>query len=405
MHTTWILKNNLKTGLFILAMFCLGVTTFGQRISLNDSLNGFTAELENRFGIKKQLNGDLFILHLGDSHIQPGGMTIPLSEAVHSVYGNAGYGLAFPYQVAKTNGQDGYQTKSNVAWEVSKIIHSKKQFPVGVSGYTIHTKDVNAKITWEFDSLSYDNQVQKIELFHGNVLDSNFQYQIVSEFGEYAKPQRHLSDACHSVFILERPTYVFDLFHEQQFAFQTSSTLYGVKVSNGDPGAIVSAVGVNGATYQHYSESVEFRNQLEKLQPDVVVISLGTNEAFQFGDFDDTTFFDQSLNLIQMISSLESQPIIVLTTPPAVSKVQYKNKKSYFIPNPLVPRVRAVIMDIGLRLDIPIYDLYSYMGGEDSMKNWAQLGMTDKKRIHFSPKGYRILGEGMRNAMDNHLPQ
>jgi lysophospholipase L1-like esterase len=140
------------------------------------------------------------------------------------------------------------------------------------------------------------------------------------------------------------------------------------------------------------------------LKPDVVVVSLGTNEAFQFGDFDDTTFFDQSLNLVQMLSSLESQPIIVLTTPPAVSKVQYKNKKSYFTPNPLVPRVRAVIMDIGLRLDIPIYDLYTYMGGEDSMKNWAQLGMTDKKRIHFSPKGYQILGEGMRNAIDNHLP-
>jgi lysophospholipase L1-like esterase len=30
--------------------------------------------------------------------------------------------------------------------------------------------------------------------------------------------------------------------------------------------------------------------------------------------------------------------------------------------------------------------------------------MTDKKRIHFSPKGYQILGEGMRNAIDNHLP-
>jgi len=378
---------------------------WSQRISLNDSLTGFTGELEDRFGYKKQLDSELFILHLGDSHIQPGGMTIPLSEATHSVYGNGGYGLAFPYQVAKTNGHDGYQTKSNVSWQVSKIIHAKKEFPVGVSGYTIHTNDVNAKITWEFDSLNYDYQIQRIDLFHANVYDSNFTYQIVSEFGEYAKPMRHLSDPCHSVFILEKPTFVFDLYHEQQFSFQKSSTLYGVKVSNGESGAIVSAIGVNGATYQHYSESVEFRNQLEKLNPDVVVISLGTNEAFQFGDFDDTTFFDQSLNLIQMINGLESNPIIILTTPPAVSKVQYKNKKSYFVPNPLVPRVRAVIMDVGARLDIPVYDLYTYMGGEDSMKNWAQLGMTDKKRVHFSPKGYRILGEGLRNAIDNHLPQ
>lgn len=381
------------------------VSSHAQRLILNDSLIGFTKDLEARFNFKKQLNSDLFVLHLGDSHIQPGGMTIPLSEAVHSVYGNAGYGLAFPYQVAKTNGHDGYQTKSNANWEVSKIIQSKKEYPVGISGYTIHTKDINAKITWEFDSLNYDHQVQRIELFHANIQDSNYQYQIISEFGEYAKLMRQLSDPCHSVFTLEKPTFIFQLLHEKIYPFQKSSTLFGVKVANGSHGSIVSAIGVNGATYKQYSESVEFRNQLEKLQPDVVVISLGTNEAFQFGDFDDTTFFDQSLNLIQMISSLESQPVIVLTTPPAVSKVQYKNNKSYFTPNPLVPRVRAVIMDIGFRLDIPIYDLYSFMGGEDSMKNWAQLGMTDKKRIHFSPKGYRILGEGMRNAMDNHLPQ
>lgn len=404
MHSIWKIKNRSKRQLLFLALIFSCACSFGQRISLNDSLTGFTASLQDRFYLNKQLNSDLFVLHLGDSHIQPGGMTIPLSEAIYSVYGNAGYGLAFPYQVAKTNGHDGYQTKSNVAWEVSKIIQSNKEFPVGVSGYTIHTNDVNAKITWEFDSLNYDDQIQLIEIFHGNILDSNFRYQIISENGEFAKPLRHLSDACHSVFAFEKPTFVFELSHEQIFDFQKSSTIYGVKVTNGQHGAVVSAIGVNGATYNHYAESVTFRNQLDQLQPDVVIVSLGTNEAFQFGEFDDTTFFDQSLNLIQMLQSLESQPEIVITTPPAVSKVQYKNKKPYFTPNPLVPRVRAVLLDVGQRLDIPVYDLYNYMGGDDSMKNWAQLGMTDKKRVHFSPKGYRILGEGMRNAMDNHLP-
>ncbi len=405
MTTTRKIRSNFFMSLLLI--FCLfnGLNSHAQRLVLTDSLTGFTSDLEARFYYNKQLNSDLFVLHLGDSHIQPGGMTIPLSEALHSVYGNAGYGLAFPYQVAKTNGHDGYQTQSNVTWQVSKIIHSKKEFPVGVSGYSIHTKDVDANIKWEFDSLNYDYQVQRVELFHANLFDSNFSYQLISELGEYAKPMPHLSDACHSVFFFEKPTFVFSLKHDKRFSFQKSSTLYGVKVGNGDHGAIVSAIGVNGATYKQYSESVEFRNQLDKLNPDVVVISLGTNEAFQFGEFDDTTFFDQSLNLVQMIKSLESQPIIILTTPPAVSKVQYKNNKSYFTPNPLVPRVRSVLMDIASRLEIPIYDLYNYMGGDDSMKNWAQLGMTDKKRIHFSAKGYRILGEGMRNAIDNHLPQ
>jgi hypothetical protein len=33
------------------------------------------------------------------------------------------------------------------------------------------------------------------------------------------------------------------------------------------------------------------------------------------------------------------------------------------------------------------------MGGENSMKIWAQRGLTDKKQIHFSPSGYKEIGE------------
>jgi lysophospholipase L1-like esterase len=62
-------------------------------------------------------------------------------------------------------------------------------------------------------------------------------------------------------------------------------------------------------------------------------------------------------------------------------------------------------LDVGKRLEIPVYDLYAAMGGANSMKDWSQLGMTDKKQIHFSPKGYRILGESMAHAIQMHLPQ
>ncbi len=388
----------------ILVSICLAFEATAQNQPVVvDSITGNKTKLNLLFQYKKASGEAVEVLQIGDSHIQPGGMTEPLAYLLQKEFGDGGYGLAFPFQAAKTNGHSAYQTFTNMPWTTAKIINDKPALPIGISGYTISNASVESTITWEFDSLVPGNEVQWVKIFHASLLDSNFHYQLQSAQGEIAQKIKSLSNAHQSVFYFNKPTYVFELKHEQYYEKQKSSTIYGVYVTNGNRGARVSSIGVNGATYHHYSQNILFRNQLEMLRPDLVIISLGTNEAFQ-SNFDDTLFFDEVLNLVQMIQSMESKPLVMLTTPPAVSIRKSSGKKSYFAPNPTVPAIREVILDVGKRLEIPVYDLYSAMGGANSMKDWSQLGMTDKKQIHFSPKGYRILGESMSHAIQMHLP-
>ncbi len=368
-----------------------------------DSITGNKTKLSALFQYKKASGEAIEVLQIGDSHIQPGGMTEPLAYLLQKEFGDGGYGLAFPFQAAKTNGHSAYQTFTNLPWTTSKIINEKPAMPIGICGYTISNSSVESTITWEFDSLVPGNEVQWVKIFHASLLDSNFHYQLESARGEVAQKIKSLSNAHQTVFYFNKPTYVFELKHEQYYEKQKSSTIYGVYVTNGNRGARISSIGVNGATYHHYTQNILFRNQLENLRPDLVIVSLGTNEAFQ-SNFDDTLFFDEVLNLVQMIQSMESRPLVMLTTPPAVSIRKSSGKKSYFAPNPTIPAIRDVILDVGKRLEIPVYDLYAAMGGANSMKDWSQLGMTDKKQIHFSPKGYRILGESMTHAIQMHMP-
>ena len=59
------------------------------------------------------LNQKINFVHIGDSHIQADLMTNVVRERLQKEYGNAGRGLVFPYNLAKTNGPWNVQFSSN----------------------------------------------------------------------------------------------------------------------------------------------------------------------------------------------------------------------------------------------------------------------------------------------------
>ena len=88
----------------------------------------FVNETANYIHYKEQLspffeklrqlkNGEisrLHILHIGDSHLQAGFLPGELRYLLQATFGNAGRGLVFPYQIAKTNAPFDIRTESNI---------------------------------------------------------------------------------------------------------------------------------------------------------------------------------------------------------------------------------------------------------------------------------------------------
>ena len=56
--------------------------------------------------------------------------------------------------------------------------------------------------------------------------------------------------------------------------------LNGVVLESNNPGIIYHNIGVNGAKYSDYNKYPLFFDQLKALQPDLIIVSLGTNESY-----------------------------------------------------------------------------------------------------------------------------
>jgi lysophospholipase L1-like esterase len=392
-----------KRLLFILHILIASVA-HSQMVHEQDSLIGNSEAIENLFYYTKIMDLPLDVVQIGDSHIQPGVMAAPLGKMLKNTFGNGGYGMAYPYQLANTNGHSAYKTSSNATWKPSKVTAKNPNQPIGISGYSLFQKTLDAYIDYSFDTLQ-TLPIHYVTIFHSSNLDSNYHYAVESKTGIKSEFLSNESTPFKSVFYFEKSVSKFRITHIRKYAQQTSSVLQGVYVRSKNTGAVVSSIGVNGATFSQYNHAEDFRKHIESLAPDIVILSLGTNEAFQGTYFSDSTFREEVRGIIQLLSGLEKPPIIVLTTPPGVSISEKVGKKFVFNPNPLVPRIRKVQIELCNTYNLYVYDLFNCMGGAGSMRVWSKLGLTDAKHIHLSMQGYTLAGESMAKAFEHHLTQ
>jgi lysophospholipase L1-like esterase len=374
----------------------------GQMAREQDSLIGKPNNIEDLFYYTKTMDLPLDVVQIGDSHIQPGVMAAPLGKILKNTFGNGGYGMAYPYQLANTNGHSAYKTSSNVSWKPSKVTSKKPNQPIGISGYSLYQNSPDAYIDYTFDSLQTP-PIHFVTIFHSSNLDSNYHYAVESKKGIQSEFLANESTPFKSVFYFEKAVSKFRITHIRKYKQQTTSVIQGVYVRSKKSGAVVSSIGVNGATFNQYNHAEDFRKHIESLAPDIVILSLGTNEAFAGSYFSDSTFREEVRGMIQLLSGLEKPPIIVLTTPPGVSISEKVGKKYVFLPNPLVPRIRKVQIELCQTYNLYVYDLFTCMGGAGSMLEWSKLGLTDAKHIHLSMKGYTLAGESMSKAFTHHL--
>lgn len=96
--------------------------------------------------LEKEQNGKVNIVHIGDSHIQADMMTNDIRQALQQKFGNGGYGVTFPYTLAKTNGSRTIRYESDANWLNLKNIYPTSSVAVGLSGIALYTNSNKFKI-------------------------------------------------------------------------------------------------------------------------------------------------------------------------------------------------------------------------------------------------------------------
>jgi hypothetical protein len=364
------------------------LTISNNTISNSQGLDSFYKKLSD---LKRTHKGVVRIVHIGDSHIQADILSGTVRNKLQQYFGNAGRGLIFPYQLAKSNAPTDISCSSNVIWKYNRLAHPEIPITTGITGFCIKT-DTASKVVI---NLAIKQSFDHLQFFFDSSTTSPIKWEL--QAGDKNLPLTVNDSAFSREVFLAQPVDSFSITSSDT----TTRQFFGVSVDNSAPGVLYHTIGVNGATYAEYNIAPLFWKQLGTLDADLYIISMGTNEGMKSVIAEDS-FRTQVLLFIQNLKTVSPNAEVIITT----AADSYKNGRY----NLQLDEVNCLLSQIGSQNNIPVWDMYNITGGHRSADCWRDNKCMNKDFIHYLPNGYQIQGniffnalaKGYNNYINNH---
>lgn len=159
----------------------------------------------------------------------------------------------------------------------------------------------------------------------------------------------------------------------------------GWYVDGPEQGVILSTLGSNGASLSlmdHWQDG--WQNQLKAIQPDMVILAYGTNEAFN----DTLNLNDYRTQLLQHIRQIRQQlpdAVIMLVGPGDSMKDRSGDSCGQATMLDSVVRIQKEVASTEHTL---YWDWRRHMGGQCSIKTWLARGDARPDLVHLTRPGY-----------------
>lgn len=172
----------------------------------------------------------------------------------------------------------------------------------------------------------------------------------------------------------------------QNITYKTTA----IATETGLPGLVYHTIGKNGATYRTFIDQDRIQ-LIDSLKPDLVIISLGTNDAFG-ATFDSEAMLANMDTLCTILQEHNPSAKILLTTPPGCYR--------HHTPLKHIKEVTAIQRNYAIQHGLALFDLYTTVGGEVfALRNWRSQGMMNRDLIHFKHSGYKLMGALLAQAI------
>ena len=333
-----------------------------------------------------ELGGRVSVVHIGDSHVQADEFSGRVRQELQRTYGNAGRGLVFPFAVAHTNGSPTFRTAATAGqWQARRVLLAPDSLlPIGLSGLSLATTDSGAAFTLRIPALRRpDYRFTKLTLLRAPG-PAALDWQVLESHGRLLGTVPGAASGWAAALPLDSARAFVTLRTTRTQPGQTSARLYGLLLSNGQPGVVYHAIGVNGAAVRHYNRAPLFLEQLPVLQPDLFIISLGTNDAYEAG-FDPVRFTGQLDTLVSGLRRRCPQADVLLAGPAD----SYRARRYR---NPDLARLSTVLRAYAQQHDLAYWDFAAVQGGYGAMQAWHQAGLAQADLVHFTHAGYDLQG-------------
>jgi lysophospholipase L1-like esterase len=337
--------------------------------------------------------GNVTIVHLGDSHIQGGYFPNRFRELLNHGYGISGRGWVFPDSYAGVNGPEDVKFRSKSRWESERYTQLSDAKEANISGYHLVTADsvirIMMKLKLKSDSLFPFNEL---------ILYHNKNLLVLDEHEGISSIEEHESENFSTTrFVFHGFVDSVNLRFSLKKADQKKFSLLGIDLVSSKPGIVYHSIGVNGADFDAYNRMINYRPVLRQLHPDLVILSLGTNDAF-VPHIDGNRFKQRVISLIDSIQLLLPGTCILLTTPGD----HLRNRK---FQNPNLIIVRDAIVSAAVQKNCLYWDFLDIMGGIGSSKRWRANGYMYGDMKHLSQEGYFRQGELFFDAFKKAINQ
>lgn len=345
------------------------------------------------------------IVHIGDSHVQADISTSITRSLLQYDYGDAGRGLVCPLKMSGTNEPSDYTFRSRGSWNPAKLMSSSWHHTMGFTGTSIHPVTSSSNLIISTGASDDYNPFTSLTLFHnGKLIVKDVTGDDGTPLGVRTIPSRD-----YTQILLTSPQTSVSI----SFASAGDLTVYGASLSGDRPGVFYHTIGNNGAAYETYNRIGNVGVGIAPLQPNLVIISLGTNEAF--GKFNSASFVASIDRLVKNIRTANPDALIMLTTPMECHRSTTTSRRvkvrrngklrtvtrtstSYAVNANIAP-VRTAILDYARRNSLPVWDWYEVAGGRGASTVWIKNNLFAKDRVHHTQRAYRIEGRLLYEAL------
>lgn len=320
--------------------------------------------------------------HIGDSHVQIGSFTDGVMDEFEKTGIPCFEGWTSPNHGEREHiGRDfSWELKGNT--QLNELNRDGDKSQIGFSGRTVFLENGKTQLIVKTKDKKRIAVVQllhetndKLEVTHrGSDNDGNANYQqgfSVKTLGKYGAHKKHLKLRLKNNSAKTIP-------------------LFGVRVNENWWGVEYSNLGVSGSTFLDWNQAGLFEKQLQPLRPQLLLITLGTNDAYRMGN-NEAQFKSKVISLIQKIKRAAPETNILLMTVPETA---YQGKEALHL-----DFVNQTIRQVAIEEQIALWDWYAVTGGKGALEIWKKHEMFDADQLHLSAKGYKFLGKILVEAL------
>ncbi|MBU6341643.1 MAG: hypothetical protein KGS48_09140 [Bacteroidetes bacterium] len=337
--------------------------------------------------LEQRIQGGLKIniVQIGDSHILGDFLTREVRERMQRAFGDAGRGLIFPYKLAGSNGPKDFLAETNCRWQGANCQRDlDDSTPFGLSGFKIETTNPKGLLTFRLrdTATAETRQFTKVTVFQRKTA-LDFDLEIRDE-NTNQKAQLFLENEFARTYYFDRPVSQVTIAADRKTSQQKFLRIDGIGLENELSGIVYHSIGVNGAKFQDFARAKYFARQVSELQPDLIILSFGTNESQ--GKTEPSYIYRTIDNLVTQLLDQCPGARIMLTTPAD----SYLRGKGF---NPNMPVTSATIRKYAQDKGFALWDLFNLSGGENSAINWKTMGLMTSDSVHYTKAGYAVQGK------------